>query len=143
MTRIPDNSSLASIPAGKEKLCLAIPASTDINSFSELMALGMIGHPDASHHVSLVLQENFPKFQHISDVPVRGYINQINMILEPVAAGSGFTVLPASVIEAFPKKESIKVMTLEEEVYETIYQVYKRHKPLSDRYRFLLEHLFA
>ena len=143
MTRMPDNSSLVSVPVGKEKLCLAIPASTAVNSFAELMELGMISHPDASHHVSFLLQENFSEFQHISDIPVKGYINQINMILEPVAAGAGFTVLPASVIDAFLKKERVLIMPLKKEVCETIYQVYKRHKPLPDRYRFLMENLFV
>lgn len=142
MTRMPDNLSLVSVPVGKERLCLAIPASTTINTFAELMTLGMISHPDAGHHVSLVLQENFAEFQHISDVPVKGYINQINMILEPVAASCGFTVLPASVIGAYSKKDSIKLMSLDKEVHETVYQVYRRHKPLPDRYRFLLESLF-
>ena len=142
MTCEPDNSSLMSIEVGREELCLVIPANTTVEHLNDLISMGLISHPDAAHHATLLLKDNFEHFEHIADLPVKGYINQINMILEPVAAGAGFTVLPSSVIEAFPQPALIKRVSLTKPVHETIYQVNKRHRPLANRYRFLLEGMF-
>ncbi len=78
---------------------------------TDIKKAGLINHPDAGHHASILLQENFPdQFNHMSDVPVRGYVNQINLILIPVMAGLGVTVLPVSVVEAFPDQKGIQIM---------------------------------
>ena len=81
---------------------------------------------------------NFPDDNNrIADIPVKGYINQINLILEPVAAGHGFTVLPESVVKAFRDQEAIQTLPLPNPVYETINLVQKKYRPLPARYGFL------
>ncbi len=142
MSCLPDDSRLEATPVGKEALCLVVPADKQVDSFDDLTDIGFISHPDAAHHTSMLLQPNFAGFKHVTDLQVKGYINQINMILEPVAAGVGFTVLPLSVIEAFPKPMKIKRVPLKTPVHETIYQVTKRHRPLANRYRFLMKAMF-
>lgn len=142
MTCEPANSSLMATAVGQEGLCLVVPTGKTVSDFDDLISMGLISHPDAAHHATLLLKDNFQAFEHIADLPVKGYINQINMILEPIAAGAGFTVIPASVIEAFPQPALIKRVSLGKPVHETIYQVSKRHRPLANRYRFIMEGMF-
>ena len=143
MTQQPKSKSLSAQAVAKEKLCLAVPEHFSGESYQDLKALGMINHPDATHHTSLLFQANFSnEFKDISDLPVKGYINQINLILEPVAAGLGFTVLPESVIQSFPRPNSVRVLELTSAAEETIYRVSNTHKLLPSRFGFLQERLF-
>ena len=139
MTCEPQSSLLSATPVSRELLCLVIPAcAKPVKTFSDLADLGMISHPDASHHTTLVMQDNFPGYiQQLPDIKMNGYINQINMILYPVAAGLGFTVLPESVVQAFPDRDKIQTLTLPNPVFETIYLVEKEYRPLPARYGFI------
>ena len=145
MTCEPQSGLLSAIPVSREQLYLVIPASKKppasrklIQTYKELTELGMINHPDASHHTTMVMKNNFPDdIHHLPDMPVSGYVNQINMILYPVAAGLGFTVLPASVVQAFPDRDSIQTLPLPHPVFETIYLVEKKYRQLPVRYRFI------
>ncbi len=99
-------------------------------------------HPDASHHISTVLRSNYTQFRHLREFPVKGAVNQINLILEPVAAGNGFTVLPESMVKAFHRQQDICILNLTTAIYETIYLAHKRHRPVASRYQFILNALF-
>lgn len=138
MTRQPTSSTLIAKPVSQERLCLIAPKAFHSSRYEDLQELGLISHPDAAHHTGLLFQANFPdQFLGVSDFPVKSYINQINLILEPVAAGLGFTVLPASALKAFHNREAIHTIDLPFPVYETVYQVYKRHRTLPARYPML------
>ncbi|MRI32618.1 LysR family transcriptional regulator [Endozoicomonas sp. OPT23] len=145
MTRKPKQESVLSAhEVSSEQLCLVVPATFSFTGYSSLRKLGLIGHPDASHHVSLMFQENFPEeFRGIGSFPDHGYVNQINQILEPVASGLGFTVLPVSVVQSFSRPELLKMVELPCTVDETVFLVTKTHKPLASRYSFLFETLFS
>ena len=137
-----DEPELAARPVDQERLLLVVPNDYRKAGYHDLCQLGTIMHPDASHHVSSVLRANYPQFQHLSEIPVKGSINQINLILEPVAAGSGFTVLPESIVKAFHRQKDIHIIKSAVDVYETIYVAHKRHRPVASRYEFLLRQLF-
>ncbi|AMO54885.1 LysR family transcriptional regulator [Endozoicomonas montiporae CL-33] len=139
MTCEPRSGLLSATAVSREELYLVIPASkVPARTYSDLAKLGMISHPDASHHTTMVMQNNFPDDIHnLPDLRVSGYVNQINIILYPVAAGLGFTVLPASVVQAFPDKDKIHALTLPNPVFETIYLVEKKYRQLPARYRFI------
>ncbi len=144
MTRAPESGSLDAQSVQIEEVCLVVPANFHFQDYEQLQTLGMIHHPDAEHHASLLLQENYPDtFKGISDFPAQSYINQINLILEPVAAGLGFTVLPESAIRAFSSPEMIRVVELSERAYETVYRVFKKHRLLPSRFQFIQETLFS
>ncbi|WOG28717.1 LysR family transcriptional regulator [Endozoicomonas sp. 8E] len=144
MSQKPESSSLEAESVMTEQVCLVVPANFQLQEYEQLQTLGMIHHPDAEHHASLLLQENFPDaFRGISDFPAQGYINQINLILEPVAAGLGFTVLPESAVRSYAFPERIKVVTLPQPAYETIYRVFKKHRLLPSRFQFIQETLFS
>lgn len=127
-------SSLADLsctPVAEESLLLVTPAAIEAPDWSTLMALGFIEHPDGSHHANLLLGANYPEFQHSNLFPMKGFSNQIGLILEPVSRGLGFTVLPAHAVEAFGKPKHIKVYPLANPVSETLYLCLSRQRSLK------------
>jgi DNA-binding transcriptional LysR family regulator len=61
------------------------------------------------------------------------------LILEPVAMGLGFTVLPWHAISAFNNPDCICVNPLPTSVSETLYLGVHRHKRLSNRMHTVME----
>ncbi|MDP5138668.1 LysR substrate-binding domain-containing protein, partial [Rheinheimera baltica] len=99
--------------------------------------LGLINHPDAEHYLSLYFKQS--KEQEltqldVSKIPVIGSINQISQILEPIAQGIGFTVLPKSAVDSFPSPERLKVLKPKQPVMESLYLVCKKNRVLPARY---------
>ncbi len=142
ITHETDEPELITTAIDHEQLLLVVPANYQDASYHDLCQLGVIMHPDAKHHISSVLRVNYPQFQHLSEFPVKGAINQINLILEPVAAGNGFTVLPESIVQTFHRQDDIAILNMTTAAYETIYLIHKRHRPVASRYSFILGELF-
>ncbi|GAA5191184.1 LysR family transcriptional regulator [Ferrimonas gelatinilytica] len=134
ITRPAQLPELASRPFAEEPLYLVTPADLERPDWLTLMDLGYIDHPDGAHHASLLLSDNFPEFEQVSQLPRRGFSNQIGLILEPVARGLGFTVLPAYAVAAFAHQEGIRHHRLTNPVSETIYLVQRRHQRLPKRF---------
>ena len=122
-----------------EHLCLVTPASFQNISWEALKELGYINHPDGAHHASLLLGANFEEFQTLKQLPHRGFSNQIGLILEPVARGLGFTVLPAHAVAAFSRQELICNHSLSEPVSETIYLAQRKWQTPPARLKKLIE----
>ncbi|WP_046006032.1 LysR family transcriptional regulator [Pseudoalteromonas rubra] len=116
-----------------EPLLLVTPAKVHTPSWENLESLGFIDHPDGAHHSELLLSANFAQFQHCAQFARKGFSNQINLILEPVSRGIGFTVLPAFAVEAFARREQIRVHSLKYPVSETIYLCTARRGHLPAR----------
>jgi DNA-binding transcriptional LysR family regulator len=76
---------------------------------------------------------NFPEFQNSNQFKRSGFSNQINLILEPVSMGLGFTVLPSHAVEAFKDGEKVKVHRLANKVSETLYMVVHTNKFTPNR----------
>lgn len=74
--------------------------------------LGFIEYPDGAHHAGQLLGANFPEFQSSQQLKRTGFSNQINLILEPVSLGLGFTVLPTYAVAAFRASGKIKICPL-------------------------------
>lgn len=109
-----------------ESLCLVTPVTIATPNWQTLLNLGFIGHPDATHHATLLLSQNFTEFEHTEQLPQSGFSNQVGLILEPVARGLGFTVLPQHAVNAFPQPHLIKTHHLSNPVSETLYLCQKR-----------------
>lgn len=133
------NSGLYTIQElGREELCLALPACYKNNSVEgKLDQLGLINHPDAMHYLSLyVAQTTETELNQLNleQIPINGFVNQISQILEPVARGLGFTVLPKSVIKSFQDLSLLSILKSDSPVMETLYTVQKRHRVLPKRF---------
>lgn len=120
-------------PVATETLLLVTPASVTDPSWEQLLELGFIGHPDGDHHAHLLLNANFPDFQHSNLFEKRGFSNQIGLILEPVSRGLGFTVLPAHAVGAFQKPELVRTHQLSNPVSEILYLATRRERTMPNR----------
>lgn len=115
------SDKLVSTAIAEEPLVLVTPAAVKEITWSKLIELGVIAHPDGAHHCKLLLSRNFEQFVGIEQFQQRGFSNQIGLILEPVSLGLGFTVLPMHAAAAFGEQESIHIHPLPVTVSETLY----------------------
>ncbi|MBY6185252.1 LysR family transcriptional regulator [Marinobacter hydrocarbonoclasticus] len=138
--RLPELSSQA---FAEEPLYLVTPANVSEPDWRTLETLGYIDHPDGAHHAGLLLSANFGEFEQLGQLPKRGFSNQIGLILEPVALGLGFTVLPANAVAAFSRPDAIRAHSLARPVSETVYRVQRRHHTLPRRFNRITDTMSA
>lgn len=144
VTEAPNNSIFDIEMLGHEELCLVLPSSvdSDVDMGEMLTDIGLIAHPDLEHYLSIYFeqcQEQSLKKLVTSEIPVVGYINQISQILQPVAKGLGFTVLPRSAVESFQPAQLLKVFKPNKPVIETLHIVKKKNRELPERYKVLIK----
>lgn len=140
VTKNPEESSLMCEFFEEEELQIIVPPKFSELSFQGLLTLGFINHPDGFHHASRLLQENFPKkFRGMEEFPIRGGINQITRIPEPVAAGLGFTALPEFAISSFAGRQKPKIFPLKKRVIDPVFKIYKKHRMLPSRFAFVFD----
>ncbi len=108
-------------PIAEEELLLVTPPCILKPGWDQLIELGFIGHPDGAYHAGQLLSVNFPEFQNSNQFKRSGFSNQINLILEPVSMGLGFTVLPSHAVGAFKESKKVKIHRLTNKVSETLY----------------------
>ncbi|MGF1687587.1 LysR family transcriptional regulator [Photobacterium japonica] len=146
VTHIPNPSLYHSRVLGQEPLCLVLPSAYADTAITPeaLQQCGAVMHPDAAHYLSLYFEQcgnaEFASLN-VDAVPAVSYINQLSQILLPVAEGIGFTVLPQSAIQAFPRKADLVLHTPGSPVVETLYLVTKRNRDLPARYQQVIETL--
>ena len=140
VTRRPEEHGIEAEIIDEEELQIMLPPKFTDHTFQGLLSLGFINHPDGFHHASRLLQENFPKeFRGMNDFIVRGFINQITRILEPVGHGLGFTALPEFACAASTCRPKPQKMTLKKTVTDPIYKIYKKHRRLPSRFDYIFE----
>jgi DNA-binding transcriptional LysR family regulator len=120
-------------PIAEEELLLVTPSEVLVPSWEQLLKLGFIDHPDGAYHVSQLLSANFPEFENSTQFNRSGFSNQINLILEPVSLGLGFTVLPSQAVGAFKEHQKVKVHRLKNTVSETLYMGTHINKRMPNR----------
>ncbi len=133
MTRQSTLDDVSVKAVAEEELLLVTPANVITPNWDQLELLGFIDHPDGAHHANLLLGANYPEFQHSNQFKRAGFSNQINLILEPVSLGLGFTVLPAHAVSAFSDYEQLTIHRLPSPVSETLYLGVHRHKHTPSR----------
>lgn len=131
ITRIPDDPRLQFQKIGLEPVELIVPVGTVINGYDDLCQLGFIDHPDGQAMATRLLGQRFKEFTGIKAIPCHGFSNQISLILEPVARGLGFTVLPRFARQAFHRPDKIAVVDLNPVVFDALYAIYRAEWPLS------------
>ena len=133
----PEHPSLHAEPFMREALCLVVPHEITSASWSQLQALGFIDHPDGRSMARRLLGRRYPG-QRVDDLPLRGFTNQIGLILEPVALGLGFTVLPHFAVSAYAQQQAIRVLPGQPEVIDTLWLIYRSEWPLPARHQRLV-----
>lgn len=139
MTSKSDQPQLKCHALAKEKLLLVTPSSVRKPDWKSLCELGFIDHPDGSYHARLLLEKNYREFEDVSTFLRRGFSNQISLVLEPVARGLGFTVLPSYAVDFFSRPKLIRTHSLSESVSETIYLCTRRKEVLPKRFSIIVE----
>lgn len=129
----PDDPRLCVSRFTKEPLELIAPASESVKSWEDLKRIGFIDHPDGRAMGSRLLSRYYPEAPGIGSLPCRGFTNQIGLILEPVARGLGFTVLPRYARLAFQRPESIQIIKGPRLVEDTLWLIHRAEWPLSTR----------
>lgn len=123
MTRIPHANDLTFSQISQEPLLLVVPSLLASAELMNLQQLGFINHPDGMYQAQLLFNDNLPGYKDMQGFRVSGFSNQIHLILEPVARGLGFTVLPQYAVDAFNEPEKIKTIQLPNQVCEPVYLV--------------------
>lgn len=141
VTLRPDDQRLSVSRFAAEPLELVAPAGVAIRSWTDLQQLGFIDHPDGKAMASRLLSRRFPDGPGVRSLPCKGYINQISLILEPVAGGLGFTIIPRYARLAFTRPDAIQVISGEPEVVDTLWLLHRAEWPLSARAELVLQHL--
>lgn len=127
-------------PYLQEPLAVIVPADFQGTSFQELLGLGFIGHQESHALATKLLEANFPdEFKGMHQLTERSQVNQVHLVLDAVARGLGFSVLPRSVWEASPWQQQTRECYLQEEVFWPIYKVHRAKEQLAERYQHLLE----
>ncbi|SEI55887.1 DNA-binding transcriptional regulator, LysR family [Allopseudospirillum japonicum] len=127
-------------PYLEEPLILVVPADFQGTHLQDLAGLGLINHPEGGQQASRILKANFPdEFRTLSTLPQRGYINQLHLVLDGVARGLGFAVLPRSVWEASPWQQQTREWQLAQPVWESIYLMSRASGDFPARYRDLFD----
>lgn len=135
VTLRPDDPRLAAELFAEEPLELVVPNGCAVNSWQDLEQLGFIDHPDGKDMATRLLARTFPGNSGVRSLPCHGFINQVGLILEPVARGMGFSVLPRYARNAFSHQEDIEVAILEQQVVDKLWLIYRAEWPLSARAR--------
>ena len=121
MTCLSTMAEVSLKPIAEEELLLVTPSGVLEPSWDQLIELGFIDHPDGAYHAGQLLSVNFPEFQNSNQFKRSGFSNQINLILEPVSMGLGFTVLPSNAVGAFKESGKVKTHRLTNKISETLY----------------------
>ncbi|MGP6089178.1 LysR family transcriptional regulator [Antarctobacter jejuensis] len=132
----PAHPRLEATHLGQEELCLLLPKDMSAQdlSLARLDALGFVAHPDGYAYADDLFSQNFPKaFQGADRLRLRTTINQIGQIPEPVARGIGYTLLPRSGVDAFPRRDALSIADLPHRRYLGLWQVVRKGRPLSAR----------
>ncbi len=133
MTELSKLDNISSQRIATEPIVLVTPANIENITWSALMKLGFISHPDGSYHAQLLLSQNFTEFEHANQFPHKGFSNQIGLICEPVSHGLGFTVLPLHAAQQFRSQDLIRIHFLPKPTYETLYLCVNNKSVQSER----------
>ncbi|QHI99327.1 LysR family transcriptional regulator [Xylophilus rhododendri] len=133
MTYRPEDARLAASAFVEEPLELVLPRGAVADCWEDLVALGFIDHPDGQAMATRLLSRHFPGNPGVGGLPQHGYVNQIGLILEPVARGLGFTVLPRYARQAFAQAEAVRATECAVPVMDTLWFVHRAEWSLTAR----------
>lgn len=133
VTLKPDDPRIAAQALTEEALELVVPHGQVVVEWRDLAQLGFIDHPDGRAMASRLLSRMFPANSGVQSLPRHGFCNQISLILEPVARGLGFTVIPRYARQAFGDQAAIDVVAHQPQTCNTLWLIHRAEWPLSAR----------
>jgi DNA-binding transcriptional LysR family regulator len=133
VTLKPDDPRLSAERFMDEPLELILPAGAHYKGWETLMELGFIDHPDGVGMATRLLSRRYPGRPGVREFPLRGFSNQVGLILEPVSRGLGFTVLPRFARQAFHEQSAIHVIECGSPVIDTLWLIHRAEWPLAVR----------
>ena len=143
VTLRPDDPRLAVEPFIEEPLELVAPAGAAADSWDDLARLGFIDHPDGQAMATRLFSRRYPDAPGVRGLVRRGFVNQIGLILEPVARGLGCTVIPRHARQAFARQDAIRVVEGGVPVLDRLWLIHRAEWPLPARARRVLAHIRA
>lgn len=131
----PTHPRLQGERVGSDELCLVLSAGEKHPvSFDDLQARGFIAHPDGFAYAEELFSANYPEaFQGVEHLRLRSFINQIGQIPEPVARGLGYTILPRSGVDAYPRRDALTCVVLSNPVSHDLWLVQRKGRVLAAR----------
>lgn len=129
----PDDPRLSVSRFATEPLDLVVPAGAAVLDWPDLQRLGFIDHPDGKAMASRLLSRRFPAAPSVRNLRLSGFTNQISLILESVARGLGFTVIPRYARLAFSRQDAIQVIEGTPAVIDSLWLLHRAEWPLSAR----------
>ena len=139
LTLKPDDRRLMIEQFAEEPLELVAPAGAMVKTWADLERLGFIDHPDGQAMAARLLSRRFPGGPGVRNLRQAGFTNQITLILEPVAMGLGFSVIPRYARLAYARPELIQVIEGGPAVMDTLWLIHRAEWPLSARASRMLE----
>lgn len=133
VTLKPDDARLAACLLAEEPLELVVPATETVAGWDDLARIGFIDHPDGQAMATRLLSRAWPDGPGVGRLPCSGFVNQIGLILEPVARGLGFTVIPRHARQAFSDPGAIRVVAQAVPVRDSLWLIHRAEWPLSAR----------
>ncbi|WAC70749.1 LysR family transcriptional regulator [Roseateles sp. SL47] len=133
VTLRPSDRQLSATPFLEETLELVVPAGETVTGWEDLARIGFIDHPDGQAMATRLLMRHLPGNPGIRNIPCHGFSNQIALILEPVARGLGFTVIPRHARQAFARPDALQVIELGPPMVDTLWLIHRAEWPLSAR----------
>lgn len=133
LTLKPDDRRIAASPFAEESLELIVPADEEVRGWADLARIGFIDHPDGYAMAGRLLGRHFAGAHGVRTLPVHNFSNQVGLILEPVARGLGFTVLPRYARQAFDRPAAIRVVELDVPVVDTLWLIHRSEWPPTAR----------
>ncbi|MFF7709939.1 LysR substrate-binding domain-containing protein [Pseudomonas sp. NPDC007930] len=143
LTFNPDDPRLHARHFTEEPLELILPAGVLYQGWETLQQLGFIDHPDGTGMATRLLSRRYPGSRGVKDLPRSGFSNQVGLILEPVARGLGFTVLPRLARQAFHQQPALQVVECGNPVRDTLWLIHRAEWPLSARAAAVVAYLQA
>lgn len=137
----PDDTRLSVSDFMEEPLELILPANEPYRGWETLHSLGFIDHPDGHAMATRLLSRRYPGQPGVKSLRSKGFSNQIGLLLEPVARGFGFTVLPQFARRAFARQAALQVVESGDPVVDTLRLICRAEWPLSARAQRVIEYL--
>lgn len=143
VTLKPDDPRLAARLLAEEPLELVVPATETVEGWDDLARIGFIDHPDGQAMATRLLSRTWPDNPGIKRLPCSGFVNQIGLILAPVARGLGFTVIPRHARLAFADAGAIRVIAQAAPVRDGLWLIHRAEWSLSARAARAVDYLAA
>lgn len=141
ITLKPDDKHLSVSRFAEEPLELVVPAGATVERWEDLEQLGFIDHPDGQAMAGRLLSRRYPGAPGVRTLRTSGFTNQVTLILESVARGLGFSVIPRYARLAFARQSDIHVVEGAVHVIDTLWLLHRAEWPLSARAELVLQHL--